>query len=58
MLAAGANEDDVRHALAHAATCVEGNRLGSWKVSGPDCAGEELVAVVVLRDGLFVVTVM
>ena len=43
-------------ALTNAATCV-GHDAGRWKVAGPDWDGEDLMAIVVLEDGVLVVTV-
>lgn len=46
---------DVRNALVHARSCsVEGKR---WRVEGPDADGDSLQLVVVIDDGLVVVTV-
>jgi hypothetical protein len=46
---------DVRAALTNAQTChADGPK---WKVTGPDYDGDELTCVVVLEDGIVVVTV-
>jgi hypothetical protein len=47
---------DVRHALVHAmrASPSEGDR---WRVEGPDLDGDDLSVVLVLEDGIIVVTV-
>jgi hypothetical protein len=52
----GATVGHVLHALRNAAVCErgEGNR---WKATGPDLDGDDLTAVVVIEDGLVVVTV-
>jgi hypothetical protein len=46
---------DVRAALTRARGCVEQDH-GRWRVVGDDLGGEELTAVVVLEDGVLVVT--
>jgi hypothetical protein len=43
-------------ALQNAAQC-SGLPEDRWKVSGPDASGDELTLVVVLEDGVIVVTV-
>jgi hypothetical protein len=58
MREAGATEEDVVHALAYATRCRPGNVRGRWKATGPDLDGKPLDVVVVVQDGLFVVTVM
>jgi hypothetical protein len=47
----------VRYALANAERCyaVENDR---WRVTGPDLDGDELSAIVVIEDGVIVVTVL
>jgi hypothetical protein len=52
----GASVGHVLHALRNAAVCErgEGDR---WKTTGPDLDGDDLTAVVVIEDGLVVVTV-
>jgi hypothetical protein len=46
---------DVRAALTSAWTChADGAK---WKVTGPDYDGDELTCVVVLEEGVLVVTV-
>ncbi len=53
----GAGEAHVRYALANAERCyaVENDR---WRVTGPDLDGDELSAIVVIEDGVIVVTVL
>ena len=54
---ANATEEDVRHALAHAARC-DAQPKDTWLVHGVDRDGVELQVVVVFSDpGLFVITV-
>ena len=48
---------EVMHALTNAATCVPGDGVGRWKVTGPDLDGDDLTAVVTIEGGLLVVTV-
>ncbi len=52
----GVFAEDVWHALQHAGRC---NALPDerWKVWGPDASGDELALVVLLEDGVIVVTV-
>jgi hypothetical protein len=46
---------DVRNALVHARSCCrDGVR---WRVEGPDMDGDGLELIVVIEDGLIVVTV-
>lgn len=52
----GVTARDVRHALVNAGRC-NGLPEDRWKVYGADLSGEELVLVVVLEDGVIVVTV-
>jgi hypothetical protein len=47
---------DLRHALANATGCARADK-GRWRVEGPDLAGDEVTAIVVLEDGVIVVTV-
>ena len=51
----GVRTQDVRHALTTAATCRDQGD-GTWKVSSRDLDGDDLVAVVVLEEGVLVVT--
>jgi len=51
----GAGREDVRHALVTATSC-EARPEDRWKVAGVDTAGDELTAIVVLEDGVVVVT--
>jgi hypothetical protein len=55
MLERGMRRDHVRHALACARECrrAEGER---WRVTGDDLDGDELTAIVVLAQGVLVVT--
>lgn len=46
---------DVIHALVHATGCKAAER-DRWRVTGEDLDGEELIAIVVLDDGILVVT--
>ncbi len=55
MAEAGARAADVRHALIHAASAKPSN--DRWRVVGPDIDGDELIVVVVLENGVVVVTV-
>jgi hypothetical protein len=52
----GATYRDLRHALENASTCVTGDRVGRWRVTGPDLDRDDLTAVVVIEDGVVVVT--
>ena len=47
--------EDLRHALANAAVCHT-EAKGRWKVPGKDEAGDDLTVIVVLEDGVVVVT--
>lgn len=47
---------DLRHALTNATRCTPGER-DRWRVEGPDLGGDDLTAIVVLEDGVAVVTV-
>jgi hypothetical protein len=47
----------VLHALRNAARCRAGDKPESWKSSGPDLDGDELTAIVLIEDGLIVVTI-
>jgi hypothetical protein len=56
MAEAQATFADVRWALTHATRAVlQAN--GRWKVRGPDRVGDDLALVVVLDEGVLVVTV-
>jgi hypothetical protein len=57
MEAANATERDVREAIANAKTCVPAGKPGRRKVTGTDQKGDELTCVVVIEDGIRVVTV-
>lgn len=52
----GIVEASVRRALQGATSCVPGNEPDRWKVTGLDVDGDELHVVVVIEDGLVVVT--
>ena len=47
---------DLRHARANATKCTPGDE-NRWRVEGPDLAGDDVTAIVVLEDGVVVVTV-
>jgi hypothetical protein len=51
----GARREDALHALAQAAACTEAES-GRWRVTGNDLDGDELTAIVVLENGVLVVT--
>ncbi|MFZ5439516.1 MAG: DUF4258 domain-containing protein [Myxococcota bacterium] len=51
----GVREGDLRHALENAHACSP-QADDKWKVDGPDLDGDELTVVVVIDDGLVVVT--
>lgn len=51
----GAVFDDVRSSLANARTC-RAQPKERWRVSGPDVSGDEMTLIVVLEDGVVVVT--
>ena len=51
----GVRPEDVRHALTTASTCSEQGD-GSWKVPSQDTAGDDLTTIVMLEDGVLVVT--
>jgi hypothetical protein len=48
----------VAHALEHARWCRAEPEDNKWRVKGDDLDGDELTVIVVLEDGLIVVTVM
>jgi hypothetical protein len=52
----GASRQDVQAALSGASRC-RAQPAGRWKVTGADRDGDELVVIVVLEDGVVVVTV-
>jgi hypothetical protein len=52
----GAFREDVWHALENAVQC-SALPEGRWKVRGPDTSGEGLTLVILLEDGVIVVTV-
>ena len=54
---AGAGFLDVMNALRKATSCRHQPKSDRWKVLGPDRDGEELTVIVVLEDGVLVVTV-
>jgi hypothetical protein len=51
----GARPEDVRYALMSALACRDQGD-GTWKVPSQDSAGGDLTAIVVLEDGVLVVT--
>lgn len=54
----GAQVNDVLNALRNASRCTsDTDAPGRWKVFGEDLDGAELVAVVVIEDGVLVITV-
>ena len=53
----GVTYRDLRNALEHATRCVAAEQPGRWRVTGPDLDAEELTTVVVIHDGVVVVTV-
>lgn len=57
MREAGADFVDVMNALRKAASCRYQPKNDRWKVQGPDRDGDELTMMVVLDDGILVVTV-
>jgi hypothetical protein len=52
----GASVQHVMHALRNATGCAAGD-ADRWKVTGPDLDGDSLTAVVLIEDGIVVVTV-
>ena len=49
---------DVRKALTNAHSCrVEDAEKSKWRVKGPDMDGDDLTLVVIVEEGLLVVTV-
>ena len=47
---------DLRHALVNASRCkLQPN--GRWRVDGKDLDGDDLTIIVIIRDGVIVVTV-
>lgn len=55
MLERGVREGDLRNALVHARSC-SAQPDDRWKVEGSDLDGDDLTVVVVIDDGLLVVT--
>lgn len=54
----GAEPEDAQHALTNATGCkLSKDDPARWKTTGPDLDGEELTCVVVLDDGVVVITV-
>jgi hypothetical protein len=54
----GAEPEDAQHALANATGCeLSEDGPGRWETTGPDLNGEVLTCVVVLDDGVVVITV-
>jgi len=51
----GVREGDLRNALVDARSCAP-QKDGTWKVEGCDLDGDDLTVVVVIDDGLVVVT--
>ena len=51
----GAQESDVRHAIAHATACRKD--AARWRVDGPDVDGDELTMICVLESGVVIVTI-
>ncbi len=51
----GVREGDLRNALMNARSCAP-QKDGKWKVEGSDLDGDDLTVVVVIDDGLLVVT--
>ncbi len=47
----------VLHALKNAAECRPATEADRWRATGPDLDGDELTAIVVIEDGLIIVTV-
>lgn len=56
MRARSVQEADLRHALTKATRCASAPP-DRWKVTGPDLDGDDLTVVVVIDDGVLVVTV-
>jgi Domain of unknown function (DUF4258) len=52
----GARRQDVIEACVKGERCSKGSEPGRWKVTGPDLDGDDLTAVVVIEDGVLVVT--
>ncbi len=57
----GGGPADAVYALAHAVSCTDQradpSRAGDWRITGPDTEGDDITCVVVLADGVVVVTV-
>lgn len=58
----GAQREDIHHALSNATSCKLSNdstaEVKRWVVEGKDLDGDALHPVVIIKDGLLVVTVM
>jgi hypothetical protein len=48
--------EELEEALLNAKSCLP-DRDGKWKVIGPDADGDDLTVIIVLDDGVRVVTV-
>lgn len=48
--------EDLRSALVHASRC-RAQENGRWRVEGPDVDGDPLTVIVLIEDGVIVVTV-
>jgi hypothetical protein len=57
---AGIQYEDVRHALMNSHNCrpAAAEHPERWKVDGPDLDGDDLTLVVVVDEGVIVITVM
>ena len=51
----GVREGDLRNALVRARSCSP-RKEDTWRVEGSDLDGDDLTVVVVIEDGLVVVT--
>ena len=49
--------DDVRHALINSFSCDPRDRRDTWQVTGTDTTGDALSLIVVVVDGVVVITV-
>ena len=62
MRARGAQREDVHHALSNATSCKLSDdstaEVERWVANGKDLDGDVLRPVVIIKDGLLVVTVM
>lgn len=53
----GAEEEDVQHALANATVCKKSeDGAERWQTTGPDWQGKDLTCVIIVEDGVLVVT--